>query len=80
VPWWDGEGNAPAFDWVEKGYQFGGWDVEWGLRAEVWCLMSDVWSKMSEGWGLRAESWSLKNDGILERVVSMIVMQHAHFF
>ena len=28
VPWWDGEGNAPAFDWVEKGYQFGGWDVE----------------------------------------------------
>ena len=28
VLWWDGEGDAPAFDWVEKGYQFGGWDVE----------------------------------------------------
>ena len=28
VPWWDGEGNSPAFDWVDKGYQFGGWDVE----------------------------------------------------
>ena len=22
--------NAPAFDWVEKGYQFGGWDLEDG--------------------------------------------------
>ena len=20
--------GAPEFDWVEKGYQFGGWDVE----------------------------------------------------
>ena len=28
VPYWGGEGNAPAFDWVEKGNQFGGWDVE----------------------------------------------------
>ena len=22
--------NAPGFDWVEKGYQFGGWDFEEG--------------------------------------------------
>ena len=28
VPWWDGEGNAPEFNWVDKAYQFGGWDVE----------------------------------------------------
>ena len=25
-----GDGQlAPEFDWVEKNYQFGGWDVEW---------------------------------------------------
>jgi hypothetical protein len=22
--------NAPGFDWIEKGYQFGGWDLEEG--------------------------------------------------
>ena len=28
VPWWDGEGNAPEFNWVDKADQFGGWDIE----------------------------------------------------
>jgi hypothetical protein len=28
VPWWDGEGNAPEFDWTDKAFLFGGWDIE----------------------------------------------------
>ena len=28
IPDYDGWMGAPEFDWVEKGYQFGGWDVE----------------------------------------------------
>lgn len=27
---YDDEINAPGFDWIEKGYQFGGWDLEEG--------------------------------------------------
>ena len=33
--------GAPGFDWVEKGYEFGGWDLE-----DAWRMMSDVRCKM----------------------------------
>ena len=46
---------------------------------DVWSKMSDVWRMKDEGWRLRAEGWGLKNDGILERVVSIIDAARSFF-
>ena len=27
-PGWNNEVGAPEFDWIDKAYEFGGWDLE----------------------------------------------------
>ena len=29
-PGWNNEVGAPGYDWVDKAYEFGGWDLEEG--------------------------------------------------